>query len=65
VIYWGEAAADARGIRPIASDIGWTVGRGERVAGSGQALLFAMTGRATAVPDDLTGPGVERLRQRS
>jgi uncharacterized protein (TIGR03083 family) len=56
-------ARQMRGVRAVASDVGWSAGRGEHVMGSGEALLLAMTGRVTAVLDDLTGPGVARLLQ--
>jgi uncharacterized protein (TIGR03083 family) len=56
-------ARQMRGVRAVASDVGWSAGRGEHVTGSGEALLLAMTGRVTAVLDDLTGPGVARLLQ--
>jgi uncharacterized protein (TIGR03083 family) len=56
-------ARQMRGVRAVASDVGWSAGRGKHVTGSGEALLLAMTGRVTAVLDDLTGPGVARLLQ--
>jgi uncharacterized protein (TIGR03083 family) len=56
-------ARQMRGVRAVASDVGWSAGRGEHVTGPGEALLLAMTGRVAAVVDDLTGPGVGRLLQ--
>lgn len=55
-----------RGLRLRATDIDWTHGRGPEVAGPGEALLLAMTGRPCAIAD-LGGPGRDilagRLRQ--
>jgi hypothetical protein len=39
-----------------------TAGAGPEVAGPGEALLFAMTGRTAGVADALTGDGVALLR---
>jgi uncharacterized protein (TIGR03083 family) len=50
---------DGLGLR--ASDADWQHGSGDEVSGPLLSLLMAMTGRATAC-DDLTGPGVEKLR---
>src|ERR1700742_5247220 len=44
-----------RGLRLRATDIDWTHGRGPEVAGPGEALLLAMTGRPCAIAD-LGGP---------
>ena len=66
--WWSPVIGGARrmrGIRAVASDVGWSAGRGERVTGSGEALLLAMTGRAVAVVDDLSGPGVGLLLRSS
>jgi uncharacterized protein (TIGR03083 family) len=64
--WWSPVIGGARrmrGIQAVASDVGWSAGRGEHVTGPGEALLLAMTGRVTAVLDDLAGPGVARLLQ--
>lgn len=62
--WWSPVIGGARrmrGIRAVADDLDWSAGRGEQVRGSGEALLLAMTGRAPAVVDDLSGPGLEIL----
>jgi len=46
----------ARGVKLVATDLGWSYGRGPQVSGSGEALLMAMAGRRDALAD-LTGPG--------
>jgi uncharacterized protein (TIGR03083 family) len=51
-----------RGVRLVATDIAWAAGSGPEVHGCAEALLFAMTGRAAAVSDELTGDGVALLR---
>lgn len=57
------AAARARGLTLVASDVDWTHGSGPAVRGPGEALLMALAGRADAVPE-LTGPGVATLARR-
>jgi uncharacterized protein (TIGR03083 family) len=52
-----------RGLRLRATDVGWQHGNGPEVAGSGEALLMAMTGRGEAL-SDLTGPGRNKLAER-
>lgn len=49
-----------------AVDMDWQAGTpaSPEVEGTGEALLMAMAGRATAL-DDLTGPGLEVIRSRS
>ncbi|WP_159231543.1 maleylpyruvate isomerase family mycothiol-dependent enzyme [Mycolicibacterium vanbaalenii] len=62
--WWSPVIGGARrmrGLRAVASDLDWSAGRGAQVTGPGEALLLAMTGRASAVVDDLAGPGVQRL----
>jgi uncharacterized protein (TIGR03083 family) len=49
------------GLRLIATDTDWSHGEGEEVAGPMMSLVLAMTGRPAGC-DDLTGPGVARLR---
>jgi len=51
-----------RGLRLVATDMDWSAGSGPEVAGCGEALLLAMTGRAAAVRDELHGRGVALLR---
>ena len=53
----------ARGLRLVATDLGWTHGDGPLVQGSGEALLMAVTGRGSALAD-CSGPGVARLAGR-
>jgi len=50
------------GLRLVATDADWAVGEGEPVEGPIQALLMVLTGRTAAVRDQLSGPGVPRLR---
>jgi len=52
------------GLSLRATDVNWSHGDGEEVAGPMLPLLMAMTGRGAAC-DDLEGPGVATLRQRS
>ena len=52
-----------RGLRLRATDLAWEHGDGPEVAGSGEALLMAMTGRP-AVVDELAGPGKATLAGR-
>jgi uncharacterized protein (TIGR03083 family) len=52
-----------RGLRLRATDLGWTHGSGPEVAGPGEALLMAMTGRRAALAD-LDGPGCATLAKR-
>jgi uncharacterized protein (TIGR03083 family) len=51
------------GLTLTASDIGFSLGTGPTVEGPALALVLAATGRSSAL-DELTGPGVEQLRQR-
>lgn len=55
-------ARRSRGVRLIATDMDWAVGRGPEVCASGEALLLAMTGRVSSVRAELDGPGVGLLR---
>jgi uncharacterized protein (TIGR03083 family) len=52
----------ARGVRLVATDVGWAYGKGPAVRGSGEALLMAMAGRRAAL-NDLDGPGKAKLAQ--
>lgn len=52
-----------RGLRLRATDIDWTHGSGDEVVGTGEALLMAITGRASVV-GELTGSGQPRLASR-
>ncbi|MBB5912681.1 uncharacterized protein (TIGR03083 family) [Nocardia transvalensis] len=52
------------GIRLSATDIDWTHGAGAEIRGPITALLLLVTGRITAVRDQVTGPGVEELTRR-
>lgn len=51
------------GLRLVATDTGWTHGRGPVVQGAAESLLLGMSGRTVAF-DELTGDGVPILRQR-
>lgn len=52
-----------KGLRLRADDIAWQHGDGPEVAGTGEALLLAMTGRRQAA-EELTGPGAATLLDR-
>ncbi|GFG50915.1 hypothetical protein MAGR_23560 [Mycolicibacterium agri] len=56
-------ARQVRGLRLVATDMGWSHGKGPEVRGSGEALLMAMAGRRDAVKD-LDGPGKDMLARR-
>jgi uncharacterized protein (TIGR03083 family) len=53
----------ATGLHLRATDVDWDHGEGDEVAGTGEALLMAMSGRPEALAD-LSGPGFETLRRR-
>ncbi|HWC80698.1 MAG TPA: maleylpyruvate isomerase family mycothiol-dependent enzyme [Pseudonocardiaceae bacterium] len=53
----------ARGLRLVATDLGWAAGRGPELRGPGEALLLGITGRG-AVLDELDGPGARILGNR-
>jgi uncharacterized protein (TIGR03083 family) len=53
----------AKGLRLVASDIGWWSGTGPEVRGPGEAVLMALNGRAHALKD-LSGDGAEVLASR-
>lgn len=54
---------NVRGIRLVATDLGWTHGNGPEVAGRAESILMAVSGRPIALAD-LSGPGLERLAAR-
>ena len=51
------------GLHLKATDLEWDHGDGDEVSGPGEAILMAMSGRKEALAD-LSGPGVDTLRQR-
>jgi uncharacterized protein (TIGR03083 family) len=53
----------ARGLRLVATDLGWSAGRGPVVEGPAEPLLMAIAGRGHAL-DELTGPGQATLAAR-
>jgi uncharacterized protein (TIGR03083 family) len=53
----------ARGLRLVATDLGWSAGRGPAVEGPGEPLLMAIAGRRGVV-GELTGPGQPILAAR-
>lgn len=57
-------ARRTRNLQLVATDMTWSAGHGHPVHGSGEALLLAMTGRASAVEKELTGDGVALLVTR-
>ncbi len=58
-----RGAKRTRGVRLVATDLGWSHGGGPEVRGAGEALLMAMAARPNAL-DDLTGPGKAMLVRR-
>lgn len=50
-----------RGLRLVATDVGWAVGEGAEIRGPVQALLLLLTGRTAAALPRLDGPGLQRL----
>jgi uncharacterized protein (TIGR03083 family) len=54
----------ARGLRLVATDLGWSAGRGPEVRGPAEPVLMAIAGRSS-VAAELTGPGVAVLLARS
>ncbi len=51
------------GLRFEATDIGWSIGSGPAVSGTGEAILMAATARKPALAE-LAGPGAIVLTQR-
>ncbi len=49
------------GVTLVADDADWRHGSGPEVHGSATALILLLTGR-TVAPEELSGPGLERLR---
>lgn len=58
-----RAFSRVRGLRLVATDIGWSSGRGPVVEGPAEPLLMAMAGR-TASLDELAGAGLPTLADR-
>ncbi|KFU82480.1 TIGR03083 family protein [Amycolatopsis lurida] len=58
-----KARKRARGLRLVATDVGWSAGSGPEVRGAGEALLLSIAGRAAAF-DELSGPGAAVLASR-
>jgi uncharacterized protein (TIGR03083 family) len=52
-----------RGLRFVATDVGWSTGDGPEVRGKGEAIALAMAGRPVVL-DELEGDGVDLLRRR-
>ena len=44
-----------RGLRLVATDLDWAMGKGAEVTGTGEALLMAMAGRGDAVEGVVIG----------
>ena len=57
--FWAQRRM--RGLRLVATDVGWAVGEGAEVRGPVQALLLLLTGRTAAALPPLDGPGLQRL----
>lgn len=53
----------ARGLHLVATDCGWSTGRGPKVCGAGEALLMAIAGRRGVVAE-LRGEGQRTLADR-
>jgi uncharacterized protein (TIGR03083 family) len=58
-----KAFRRARGLRLVATDVGWSAGSGPEIRGYGEPLLMAIAGRRPAL-DELTGPGAAILASR-
>ncbi len=58
-----RAFSRARGLRLVATDVGWDDGRGPVLEGPAEPLLMAIAGRGDAV-DELSGPGKATLVKR-
>jgi len=52
-----------RGLRLVATDLGWSGGDGPTVEGPAESLLMAIAGRP-GFADDLSGPGQQTLAER-
>lgn len=53
----------ARGVRLVATDVGWTRGKGPEARGKAEAVLMTMAGRREP-SSELTGPGATILQHR-
>ncbi len=58
-----KAGRRARGLRLVATDLGWSAGSGPEVHGRGEALLLAIAGRGAAL-GEISGPGAAILASR-
>ncbi|MHB1447126.1 MAG: maleylpyruvate isomerase family mycothiol-dependent enzyme [Acidimicrobiales bacterium] len=54
---------NARGVRLVATDLGWSRGKGPEARGPAEAVLMVLAGRPS-VARELTGPGASILQQR-
>jgi uncharacterized protein (TIGR03083 family) len=54
---------NTRGLRFVATDVGWDKGQGPEVRGTGEAIVLATVGRSVVL-EELTGDGVAELRRR-
>lgn len=52
-----------RGLRLVATDLGWSAGAGPEVRGPAEAILMTVAGRRGVV-DELSGPGQRKLAAR-
>jgi uncharacterized protein (TIGR03083 family) len=52
-----------RGVRVVATDVGWSFGLGREARGPGEAVLMALAARRGAA-GDLCGPGADTLARR-
>lgn len=57
------APANARNLRLVATDLGWSHGKGPEVTGPGETLMVALAGRPDALKE-LSGPGATLLTER-
>lgn len=58
-----SARRRAKGLRLVATDIGWFAGNGPEVRGPGEAIFMGLNGRADALKD-LSGTGTDVLAGR-
>lgn len=58
-----RAFSRARGLRLVATDLGWSSGNGPVVEGPAEPLLMAIAGRGDAL-EELSGPGTTTLAER-
>lgn len=57
------AHLDHRGLRFVATDVGWSAGEGDEVRGPLVSIVLVLTGRPAGTAA-LDGPGADRLRQQ-